>query len=73
MRDLSWDLTVRLEHADEDKDLELADHRDVVPLLLRRHVLDEATVREGGGPCVCVCVCVWSIKTEPINVYKKSM
>ena len=47
VRDLSRDLAVGLEHADEDKDLELADHRDVVPLLLRGHVLDEATVREG--------------------------
>ena len=47
VRDLSGDLAVRLEHAHEHEDLELADHRDVVPLLLRGHVLDVAAVRHG--------------------------
>mmetsp|Transcript_5646 Transcript_5646/g.35049 ORF Transcript_5646/g.35049 Transcript_5646/m.35049 type:complete len:287 (-) Transcript_5646:27-887(-) len=47
VRDLSRDLAVRLEHADEGEDLELADHRDVVPLLLRGDVLDVAAVRHG--------------------------
>ena len=41
-------LAVGLEHANEDKDLELAIKRDVVPLLLRGHVLDVAAVREHG-------------------------
>merc|ERR1719387_3404400 len=36
VRHVAGDLAVRLEHADEGEDLELADHRDVVPLLLRR-------------------------------------
>merc|ERR1719454_82617 len=39
-------LAVGLEHANEGEDLELADERDVVPLLLRGHVLDVATVRK---------------------------
>ena len=37
-------LAVRLEHADGDEDLELADERDVVPLLLRRDARDVAAV-----------------------------
>merc|ERR1719198_2938351 len=41
-------LAVGLEHANEDKDLELAVKRDVIPLLLRGHVLDVAAVREHG-------------------------
>ena len=42
------ELAVRLEHADADEgeDLQPADHRDVVPLLLRRHIRDVAAVRE---------------------------
>ena len=36
-------LTVRLEHADEHEDLELAVERDVVPLLLRRAARDLCT------------------------------
>ena len=31
---------------DEGEDLQLADHRDVAPLLLRRHIRDVAAVRE---------------------------
>ena len=38
-------LAVRLEHADGHEDLELADGRDVVPLLLGRHAGDVAAVR----------------------------
>merc|ERR1711998_92867 len=45
---LSGDLAVGLEHAHEGKDLELADHRDVVPLLLRGHISHEAAVWHGG-------------------------
>ena len=37
-------LAVRLEHADRNQDLELADERDVVPLLLRRDARDVAAV-----------------------------
>ena len=36
-------LAVRLEHADEHEDLELAVERDVVPLLLRRAARDLCT------------------------------
>ena len=43
---VAQDLAVRLEHSDEGEDLQLADHRDVVPLLLRRHIRDVAAVRE---------------------------
>ena len=46
VRRIAGDLAVRLEHADEGEDLVLADHRDVLPLLLRRHIRDEAGVRE---------------------------
>ena len=46
VRHVAQDLAVRLEHADEGEDLQLADHRDVVPLLLRRHIRDVAAVRE---------------------------
>ena len=46
VRHVARDLAVRLEHADEGEDLQLADHRDVVPLLLRRHIRDVAAVRE---------------------------
>ena len=46
VRHVARDLAVRLEHADECEDLQLADHRDVVPLLLRGHIRDVATVRE---------------------------
>ena len=46
VRHVARDLAVRLEHADEGGDLQLADHRDVVPLLLRRHIRDRAAVRE---------------------------
>ena len=45
---LAGDLAVGLEHAHEGEDLELADHGDVVPLLLGGHVGDEAAVRHGG-------------------------
>ena len=46
MRHVAQDLVVRLEHADEGEDLQLADHRDVVPLLLRRHIRDVAAVQK---------------------------
>ena len=46
VRHVARDLAVRLEHADEGEDLQLADHRDDVPLLLRRHIRDVAAVRE---------------------------
>merc|ERR1711881_447540 len=38
VRDFAGDLAVGLEHAHEHEDLELADDRDVVPLLLRSHI-----------------------------------
>ena len=47
VRHVARDLAVRLEHhTDEGEDLQLADHRDVVPLLVRRHIHDVAAVRE---------------------------
>ena len=46
VRHVAQDLAVRLEHADEGEDLQLADHRDVVPLLLRRHIRDVAAVQK---------------------------
>ena len=46
VRHVAQDLGVRLEHADEGEDLQLADHRGVVPLLLRRHLRDAAAVQK---------------------------
>ena len=46
VRHVARDLAVRLEHSDEGEDLQLADHRGVVPLLLRRHIRDVAAVQE---------------------------
>jgi hypothetical protein len=46
VRHVARDLAVRLEHADEGEDLQLADHWDVAPLLLRRHIRDVAAGRE---------------------------
>ena len=47
VRHVARDLAVvRLEHSDEGEDLQLADHRGVAPLLLRRHIRDVAAVQE---------------------------
>ena len=46
VRHVARNLAVRLEHADEGEDLQLTDHRDVVPLLLRRHIRDVAAVQK---------------------------